>query len=925
MSICSLTAHNGGSKIRRRLWCARACGFRRRRSSIRVGSSARVLRCPLTNGEGSETRSMSTLKRLLASGTIQARLLTIALVPSVAALLVGVGLSGYLIFQGLNVHGYAGKLAAAAEPSGRFVVDIQDERQLTLLLLSDRAQNRTQLDDARRETDIALSEMDTIAEGLADASPDEAAATIEEFRGQLAAVREVRKQVDSGPGDLNAVYGFYNGLVDSLNMSMRAYARAAPDSTVAYEQLMAVDLLDAADSMARGHALAMARTTSGMTQEQYHEYIHQIGAFHDNLNSLVPRMTPTEQQHYKDIQKGPAWQRIDGVQDALEAAGSQANSGQIIRLPVSTRDWQSSAHDLAGQLNSLSGEHSGYAASIGASMARATLITSLVTGSLIVVIALVVFLVALRLSHRLVRRLTRLRDETLAMSEQELPNVVARLRAGTQVDVENEVPWLSHGNDEIGQVANAFNQAQRTAIAATVQEAETRHGVRSVFLNIAHRSQVMVHRQLQVLDKAERKLEDPDQLELLFQLDHLATQSRRNAENLIILGGERPGRQWRNPVLLHDVVQGAVAETEFYARVEINRLPDISVQGRVVADLVHLIAELVDNATAFSPPESRVEVRGNVVGKGIIVEIEDQGIGLEPEKLEVLNKMLGTRPDFAVMALSDEAQMGLFVVAQLSARHGIKVTLRESAYGGIRALVLLPTSVVVDRADQSDRLDQAGRPELSNPAAETGPQPAVAEGRKTRSKIPRKRQMSGRLEPDVVADPIVPNSPITPRDPIGNNGAAPHSGLARLEPRTNAPAPGESSIPTQSSAVEPKRPAPPQPRWQRPEPADTWQPLSPQAPSAEAGNAGFVTKPSGAVPKPPLPQRKRQANLVAPLREELARANSDGEQKPATSSQRRTPDRFQTNMNAFQKGSRRARAGFANAGPETGLPGGEDA
>ncbi|RRO12893.1 HAMP domain-containing protein [Saccharopolyspora rhizosphaerae] len=908
---------------------------------------------------------MSTLKRLFASGTIQARLLAIALVPSVAALLVGVGLSGYLIFQGLSVQNYVGRLDDAKDPSARFVANLQDERQLTLVYLSNPNERRN-LDEVRKKFDASLAEMDGVAEEFGEAVPSDARGNFDEFRSQLSTVQEVRKQVDGGPAELDAVYKFYNGLFDAYNMSLRTYVRYAPDAQVSYESSVSADLMDAADAMARGHALALGRTSVGMTPTQYHEYAHQIGAFHDNLNSLTPRMTPEEQQTYKDLQKGSAWTRVDAVQDAMEVAGGQAAAGQVIRVPVSTSDWISASHDLAQELNGLSTSHYQYALALGGTVVSETLLTSGITGAIIVLIVLIVFLVALRLSNLLVRRLNKLRSQTLALAQQEMPSVVARLRNGKQVDVENEVSWLRFGHDEIGEVANAFNEAQRTAIRATVAEAETRQGVRSVFLNIAHRSQVMVHRQLQVLDKAERKLEDPDQLELLFQLDHLATQSRRNAENLIILGGQRPGRQWRNPVLLHDVVQGAVAETELYARVEIQQLPEISVQGRAVADLVHLLAELVDNATSFSPPESHVEVRGNVVGKGIIVEIEDQGIGLEPDKLEELNQMLASPPDFAVMALSEEARMGLFVVAQLAGRHGIKVTLRDSAYGGIRAVALIPNHIVAERGPQTERQD---RVEQSGPQT---PVPPAPDG-ETRPKIPRKRWMEGRLDPDVAPDPLGPDSPINPHNPVGPEAATQR--WARPGSNGSGPATGELGLP-QQNPVEQRRPSPPPPQQQRPaeqqhrlnEPRPdqqrptTGRRITPETPANMPGLSSNMPNASGEIlprevvangtngagppksgttagvsvntsvtnsaEKPPLPQRRRgqKANLAAPLRAQIDQPQKTeaAPQQPAPSSgPPRTPDRFRNSMNAFQTGTKRARTN--NVNDEAARPGGNEA
>ena len=237
---------------------------------------------------------------------------------------------------------------------------------------------------------------------------------------------------------------------------------------------------------------------------------------------------------------------------------------------------------------------------------------------------------------------------------------------------------------------------RRLTEARAAQQAAALEDINAVFLNIAHRSQAIVHRQLQVLDKAERAEEDPDQLGLLFQLDHLTTRERRNAENLIILGGGQPGRQWRNPVPLLELVRSAASETEQYTRVALGRMPRMMVAGRAVGDLIHLLAELLDNATSFSPPDARIDVRGNRVGKGVVLEIEDQGLGIEPERMEQLNAMLRSDSNIGPSAKSQDWRLGLFVVSRLARRHGINVTLVESAYGGVRAIALVPMTLLTD-------------------------------------------------------------------------------------------------------------------------------------------------------------------------------------------------------------------------------------
>ncbi|MFD7846517.1 sensor histidine kinase [Nocardia sp. NPDC059764] len=264
------------------------------------------------------------------------------------------------------------------------------------------------------------------------------------------------------------------------------------------------------------------------------------------------------------------------------------------------------------------------------------------------------------------------------------------------LEIEAAAPVLYFGDDEIGQVARAFGHAHAAAVGAALTEARTREGVKSVFLDIAHRSQVVVHRQLEVLDAAQARQEDPALLDIYFRLDHLATRERRNAQNLIILAGGRPGRQWRNPVPLLELARSAAGETADYQRVRIGRLPAVFLVGAAVADVVHLLAELVDNAASFSPPQSWVEITGTAVARGVVVEISDQGMGMPAEDLDRRNELLSAAPDFAVTRLSEDSRLGLFVVSRLAARHGISVRLSDSDHGGVRAIVLLPT-VLIER------------------------------------------------------------------------------------------------------------------------------------------------------------------------------------------------------------------------------------
>ncbi len=231
----------------------------------------------------------------------------------------------------------------------------------------------------------------------------------------------------------------------------------------------------------------------------------------------------------------------------------------------------------------------------------------------------------------------------------------------------------------------------RAALRAAVERAELASGISGVFVNLARRSQVLVHRQLSLLDSMERRSDDPNELSDLFRLDHLTTRMRRHAESLIILSGAAPGRAWRLPVSLTNVVRAAVSEVEDYARVEVRQFPEAAVIGAAVADLTHLLAEIVENAAQFSPPHTRVRVTGEPVGNGYAVEVEDRGLGMGKETLTEANRRI---EQSETLDLFDSDRLGLFVVSRLAARHGIKVHLRTSPYGGTTAVVLLPTALL---------------------------------------------------------------------------------------------------------------------------------------------------------------------------------------------------------------------------------------
>jgi signal transduction histidine kinase len=330
---------------------------------------------------------------------------------------------------------------------------------------------------------------------------------------------------------------------------------------------------------------------------------------------------------------------------------------------------------------------------------------------------LLTLLVTILLGRSINRRLTVLRTSALTLAREQLPAVVARLRRGESVDVAAEAPPVHQGNDEIGQVGQAIDAVRQTAIRSAIDEARVRQGVNDMFRNLARRNQSLLQRQLSVLDDMERRATDPDVLEDLFKMDHLTTRMRRHAEGLIILSGAPPGRSWSAPVKLIDVMRGAVAEVEDYARVTASTQARAALSGSAVTDVIHLLAELIENATTLSPPFTQVRVGGESVANGFAIEIEDRGLGLSPQRLAELNDRLANPPDINP---ANTEQLGLFVVGQLARRHGINVTLRPSPYGGTTAVALIPRMLIVEDGPAALSAGGVGTAGVGAPGREAG-------------------------------------------------------------------------------------------------------------------------------------------------------------------------------------------------------------
>lgn len=428
---------------------------------------------------------------------------------------------------------------------------------------------------------------------------------------------------------------------------------------------------------------------------------------------------------------------------------------------------------------------------------------------------------------------------TTARGQAELREVVEKLRRGDGPPTRRAPVGPAPDGDEFGLLAAELSRAQDVAVTAVVQASQLSSHAGSeqkveVFVNLARRLQSLVHREISILDELENEVEDPELLKGLFHVDHLATRIRRHAENLAVLGGAISRRQWSNPVSMTEVLRSAIAEVEQYSRVKL--VPPIAgtLRGHAVADVIHLLAELVENATVFSAPHTQVLLRANLVTAGLAVEVEDRGLGMPLTEQNKMNHLLADPDQVNVASLLQDGRIGLYVVSALARRHGIAVRLQTNIYGGVQAVLILPQGLL--GTEPQHEPGTAGHPQR---APETAP-PNGPGG------VPQ--PAPGVLHPEPVA---VPGRP--PRD-------APQS-----PPPAAAPAPG-----THGSAP---APLPVRGKEGRPTPAEAVPGIRPEDRQAAAENAGTPPAPlnggavHGRVGRPRLPKRRAQEHIAPQLRD----------------------------------------------------------
>ena len=831
------------------------------------------------------------------------------------------------------------------DPVAAFMAQVTTERTLAILYMSaPTGANLAKLELQETKTNTATANLrSTLGSSttVANASPAEKQAIAALLR-DVATLPSLRAQVAAQIIPSSRAFSEYNALVQGANQVLSAAIRQQNDATLVSQALAFVRMNQSGDLLAQENTLLTAGQASGhFTPAQQQQFTQVVGARRAFYSLTLPDIDPRYRAYYlRSISPGAL-----ASLTSLENTVVSSRPGTL--PPVSPAAWQQAVGSVATGL-STAGLQAGDALTSQANdQSSATYLRLILLGGLGLLAIIVSIALSVWIGRRLVRELSDLRQAALELADERLPNVVTRLAAGEQVDVaeQSALPSTVATSDEVGQVREAFGTVQRTAVEAAVGQAQLRQGISHIFRNLARRSQSLLHRQLTLLDAMERRARDPQELDDLFRVDHLATRMRRHAESLIILSGEAPARGWRHPVPLVDVLRAAVAEVEDYTRIKVSASTQASLAGPAVGDVIHMIAELAENATIYSPPQTPVSISGSVVGQGFAVEIEDRGLGMTNAQRDEINAQLDNPPAFD---LSGSDQLGLFVAGQLAKRQNIRVSLRSSPYGGTTAIVLIPRSLVVPEGaaapdtsslpagSGSQRARHAiasgleltgavdGQPSPPSPLGSSPPGPSLLEsspaGFSDGPPAPRSPLEPGPLDPGSPGPIERPSSPPAPSVPAGASALRSEWGPDLAWPDTSPAGSRDSTGYSRESTGY----APPG----HPDEVTVGGPAEFSSVRSGRGNGPGSVIPGTADPaagggpdETGLPRRVRQASLAPQLRDSPPRAAPSADlgmfSDPAPSDQplpERSPEETRVTMSAIQRGWERGRSVFDPAG-----------
>jgi signal transduction histidine kinase len=633
----------------------------------------------------------------LRNWRVRARLVALILVPTAAAVLLG---GVQVIASTSAAAGFArtNQLARLSEQVGELTHLLSAERAQTAWYIA-RGRPAGALPTVREQmtqVDQSLVQVRDSATQLRGSVTGRTADQLEAMVSRLGDLTGLRRQALEAellPGA--AVDGYTTIIGDLLSVHTELVKDSQDDEL--FRQTRMLDALAAAkESVSLQQALVATVLVEGsFDQQQLQRFLGEISREQTERKSFAAEATAAERRVFDETVNGESADRMLFLRELVLI---RATAGQPLRgLDLSKRDdareWSAATGVVVDSMRTVERRQAAGIVARSLALSEDEQRRAYVIAGAVLALLIAVLLITTGVARSLVRPLRRLRGEALEIAGHRLPEFVQRLRESRDGAVNVEVPPIGiFSKDEVGEVARAFDEVHREAVRLAGDEAKLRSNVNAMFVNLSRRSQTLVERQLTLIERLERGERDDKRLGDLFRLDHLATRMRRNSENLLVLAGQEAARRWSQPVELMDVVRAALGEVESYDRVTIHVRSEVAVVGQAVTDVVHLLAELVENAVSFSSSDTEVIISSNHInGGGLMVSVTDRGIGMTPEELAQANYRLANPP---VVDVSVSRRMGLFVVGRLALRHNIRVQLRRQEVGGLTAMVLLPDSLL---------------------------------------------------------------------------------------------------------------------------------------------------------------------------------------------------------------------------------------
>nr|WP_281398504.1 nitrate- and nitrite sensing domain-containing protein [Saccharopolyspora gloriosae] len=605
---------------------------------------------------------------------------------------------------------------------------VQTERQLSQELLANGAGgDQTALQQQQARTDAAVGDLNQTIESALSSAPAEIALPVEQLTTELGKLPQIRSRLAAGQISSPELTDYYNNVFTIATELFDVQSRIVPDTDASQGGIAATALFRSTDLMSRESALiSTALTTGQLSADQHLQLIQQNGSYHTELEKNVSYLKPAVRERYERMVASPEWAQLVIAENKLLQQGEWADPGEA---GVSLAEWRRLTDAVGGELTALTRDQADQVSTEAVANGD-NAITTAVAGAIAAGLFALGFFFWTRRRYRsvidgsLLPRLQRLSAEARELAEKTLPSMMTRVRAGDRVEVDSTA-LQGYGNDEIGQVADAFRAFQQEALQAAINEADTQQGALTFYIGQTRRVQSALGPLPQRLDALLQNEEDPDRLGALFALDESVTQARHVVENQLVLCGAAPGRRWSRPRDLTEILRASAAETKHHDRLRLGHVPSVGVTPSVIGDMLRMFAELFANAASFSPPGTDVHVEAVSVGSGLVVQISDRGVGMTPEARNSANETMKAPPGFAALVrLGDRGeQLGLFTVAQLAERNEWVVEFGTSIYQGVRAEIFIPQAHLVTEDDEERRDSWSGDVPVAKAAAPAQPLP----------------------------------------------------------------------------------------------------------------------------------------------------------------------------------------------------------